>query len=108
VPTAWCERLVRGLRFALLGGLAPRWGARPHGKKKVPLLQSGVEGRRKPGGRSPTSFPCPHCGLKLTIVPNKPATHSYDFEEWKRRCKFQELDSPVLCLVVREGSLSPS
>ncbi len=108
MPTAWCDLLVRGLRFALLGGRAARWGARPHGRKDIPLVQSGVEGRGKPVGRSATSFACPHCGLKLTIVPNKPATHSYDFEEWKHRCKFPDLDSPVLCLVARGGSPSPS
>jgi len=38
-----------------------------------------------------------HAGV---VVPDKLGTHlSFDFEEWKRRCRFPGLESPVLCLV---------
>ena len=84
MPTAWRERLVRCLPVAILGLLTPPpWRAHPgKRKRRIPLLQSSVDGPRKPAGGSGNTFACPHCGLKLTIVPGKLGTHlSFDFEE---------------------------
>lgn len=51
---------------------------------------------------------CPQCGLALTIRRVKGGTHlSYNARDWKRLCKYPELDSPVLCLLeVGGGSLA--
>lgn len=100
--TAWRVRLARCLPVAVLGPLARPWRAHPQTKRKrgISLLQSSVNGPGKPARGSERTFACPHCGLKLTIVPDKLGTHlSFDFEEWKRRCRFPGLESPVLCLV---------
>jgi hypothetical protein len=102
VLTAWRVRLARCLPVAVLGPLARPWRAHQQTKREpgIPLLQSSVNGPGKPAGGSERTFACPHCGLKLTIVPDKLGTHlSFDFEEWKRRCRFPGLESPVLCLV---------
>ena len=46
---------------------------------------------------------CPHCGLTLTVKPSKTDTRlTYDINEWKRRCKHPDLDSPVRCLVEKD------
>jgi hypothetical protein len=46
------------------------------------------------------SSSCPHCGLALTIKPDKTETRlSFEVEEWKRLCKYLYLGSPLLCLV---------
>ena len=42
---------------------------------------------------------CPHCGLFLTIKRDKTGTLlSFNAKEWRRLCKYPDLDSPVLCL----------
>jgi hypothetical protein len=40
--------------------------------------------------------PCPHCGLGLGLK-GRDGAISYDISEWQRRCRHQELQTPVLC-----------
>ena len=104
MPTAWRERLARWLPAAVLELPARLWRAHPQTERKhgMPLLQSSVNGPGKPAGDSQKAFPCPHCGLMLTLLPDKLGTHlSFDFAEWQRRCRSPGLESPVLCLVGR-------
>lgn len=99
MPTAWRERLAAVLELP-----TRLWRAHPQTKRtcETPLLQSSGNGPGKPAGGSQRSFACPHCGLMLTILPDKLGTHlSFDFGEWKRRCRSPGLESPVLCLVGR-------
>jgi hypothetical protein len=50
---------------------------------------------------------CPRCGLALAVRQVKGGTHlSYNARDWKRLCKYPELDSPVLCLLEASGSLA--
>jgi hypothetical protein len=43
---------------------------------------------------------CPHCGLVLTIEDVQGTSQiTYDPAEWRRRCRFPDLDSPALCLL---------
>jgi hypothetical protein len=110
VLTAWRVRLARWLPVAVLGPLARPWRAHRQTKWKrgIPLLQSSVNVPGKPAGGAEKTFACPHCGLKLTIVPDKLGTHlSFDFEEWKRRCRFPGMESPLLCLLGQGGALGP-
>ena len=54
------------------------------------------------------SSSCPHCGLALLIKPDKTETRlSFDFEEWKRLCKYLYLESPLLCLVQIASAAPP-
>jgi hypothetical protein len=47
-----------------------------------------------------TTLSCPECGLTLTFTPSKRGGRfSYDVKEWKRRCKYPSLDSPVHCII---------
>jgi len=50
----------------------------------------------------PKKTVCPHCGL--TLVVSQQGVHQtieYDMSEWQKRCRWQALQSPVLCLVRR-------
>jgi hypothetical protein len=51
-----------------------------------------------------TTLSCPHCGLVLTIKRVKGGSRiSYDPAEWRRLCKYQALDTPILCLIEKGG-----
>ena len=70
----------------------------------MPVLpQSDAHNARKAlNGGAGKAFACPHCGLTLTIAPDKRGTRiSFAVKEWQRLCKFPDLDSPVLCLAKR-------
>ena len=44
----------------------------------------------------------------LTIEDVQGSTHiSYDPAEWRRRCKYPDLDSPALCLLEGGGDCGP-
>jgi hypothetical protein len=47
---------------------------------------------------------CPDCGLVLEVVDERLV---YDITEWRRRCKRVDLDSPLWCLVQRDGTSKP-
>jgi hypothetical protein len=41
-----------------------------------------------------TRVPCPHCGLGLGLQ-GRDGAIAYDIGEWQRRCRHQELQTPV-------------
>jgi hypothetical protein len=50
---------------------------------------------------------CPECGLVLRVSRNDAgSTLIYDVSDWQHRCKRVDLDSPVWCLVGRDGTHS--
>jgi hypothetical protein len=56
--------------------------------------------------RAAKTATCPHCGLVLAITLDKIDTRvRFGVKEWQRRCRYPDLDSPVLCLAER-GSRS--
>jgi hypothetical protein len=48
---------------------------------------------------------CPDCGLVLQVVGSQVI---YDIDEWRRRCKRVDLDSPLWCLIQRDDTRKPS
>jgi hypothetical protein len=55
--------------------------------------------KESPGGQQ--TLTCPHCGLVLSINRVKGGTRiTYDTREWRQRCKYVALDSPVLCMLL--------
>ena len=49
---------------------------------------------------------CPDCGLAVTMsTGNEPiTTMTYDFKDWRKHCKRIDFDSPVWCLIARDGT----
>jgi hypothetical protein len=50
---------------------------------------------------------CPDCGLVVTMsTGNDPVTTmTYDIKNWEKHCKRIDLESPVWCLIARDGTV---
>ena len=49
---------------------------------------------------------CPDCGIVVTMsTGNEPITTiTYDINDWRKRCKRIDFESPVWCLIARDGT----
>src|SRR5262245_1496346 len=50
---------------------------------------------------------CPDCGLVVTMSTGRDlnvTTMTYDHGDWRKRCKRIDFESPVWCLIARDGT----
>jgi hypothetical protein len=49
---------------------------------------------------------CPDCSLVVTMSTDNECitTMTYDAENWRKHCKRIEFESPVWCLIARDGT----
>jgi hypothetical protein len=65
----------------------------------APGLPSRVPRQSPPGlpAEELAAFPCPHCGLTLSLERGSDGTLVYDVGQWTRKCRYLALQTPVLC-----------